>query len=103
MKTFIKEITWLSMFDHGFGNGYVILPVGHKYHSVHYDDIDISVHGGLTLSEPANECEWPEIAEEDKEGWIIGFDTGHFGDTLQKWTKSRVQEELDNLVKQLEL
>ena len=101
MKAFIKEITWLPMTAHGFGNGYVILPVKHKYHGIHYDDIDVSVHGGLTLSISAKECEWPEVSEEDKDGWVIGFDTCHLGDTLQRWPKSRVQEELDNLVKQL--
>jgi hypothetical protein len=48
-------------------NGYVRLPEGHPFEVLDYDDIDVSVHGGLTFSE---------------DGWI-GFDTAHAGDI---WT-----------------
>ena len=103
MKTFVKENTWLPMMPHGWGNGYVILPKGHKLHGKHYDEIDVNVHGGLTFSEPANECvEWAEIDEKDKDGWIVGFDTAHYSDTILNWPKSAVMMETENLKSQLE-
>jgi hypothetical protein len=43
------------------GNGYVQIPLNHPWHGLHYDDIDVEVHGGLTFN---------------ADGWI-GFDTAH--------------------------
>ena len=55
MKTVILENTWLSgITSHGWGNGYVIIPEGHKLHGKHYEELNkrkaISVNGGLTYS-----------------------------------------------------
>lgn len=44
--------------------GYITLPAGHLWEHRSYDDIYISVHGGLTY----------------KEGNVIGFDCAHAGD-----------------------
>lgn len=49
--------------------GYVCVPKGHPWHGVHYDQIDVDVHGGLTFS---------ELTENGF--WIIGFDWGHLRD-----------------------
>lgn len=84
------KITWLDGIDTGWGNGYVKLPKGHKYYGVHYDDIPVDVHGGLTYS------------EEEDGFWVVGFDTAHGGDHSRNWTKERVEEETKNLAKQLE-
>ncbi len=50
-------------------NGYVELPVGHKYHGMNYDNIPVDVHGGLTYSRL-----------DGNGSWKIGFDTAHYGD-----------------------
>ena len=103
MKAFVKEITWFPAISlsHGWGNGYVIIPKGHKLHGKQYDDIDVSVHGGLTFSESASELDWPEIPEDSKDGWVVGFDTCHYGDNQSSWTKRAVQREAERLRKQL--
>lgn len=106
MKAVILENTWLTrgLMDFGWGNGYVLIPIGHKLHGKHYDDINVSVHGGLTYSELITE----EIIKhfgldvEDIGKWAIGFDTVHYGDSLDVWTKEKVEEETDNLLKQLQ-
>jgi hypothetical protein len=94
------ENTWLTRYPnesigHGWGNGYVRIAEGHKYHGNTYDDIDVSVHGGLTFSE--------HITNNDKwsDGFWVGFDTAHSGDNLQKWPVDRVLEETMSLFKQI--
>jgi hypothetical protein len=109
MKTIIKENTWLTrgMMDFGWGNGYVLIPKGHPMHGVHYDSINVDVHYGLTFSELASKCvqemfEGYEMTEQDMECWIVGFDTCHYDDTLEKWPKEEVQAETNRLREQLE-
>jgi hypothetical protein len=48
--------------------GYVYLPREHPLAGKSYDDIDFSVHGGLTF------------AAEELDQWCIGFDCAHGGD-----------------------
>lgn len=89
----LKEITWLSrdyMMDFGWGNGYVDLPPEHPQYKVHYDDIPVIIHGGLTYSDMVNG------------NWRVGFDTAHYGDTLEKWSKWDVLIETMILKSQLE-
>jgi hypothetical protein len=109
MKTFIVENTHLTRsahMDFGWGNGYVIIPKGHPAHGKHYDQIDVDVNGGLTFSDSVENLKaqsWQqEFTEEDAGGWVVGFDTAHYMDTLAKWPKERVQEETDRLREQLE-
>lgn len=108
MKYFIREFYNNTVLynNKGWGNGYVIIPKEHALHGKHYDEINdyINVHGGLTFSDPASDLlgDWEEVDENDIEGWIIGFDTAHYGDTLEYWTKERVEEETKNLLKQIE-
>lgn len=49
--------------------GYVRLPIGHRYWGKGYDELDVSVHGGLTFAERAEDGAW----------WI-GFDCAHYND-----------------------
>lgn len=105
MKTIVRKITWLPRVEHGWGNGYVVIPKGHKYHGVDYDYIPVDVHGGLTFSEMVDEYiieDWKELTKEDIGSWMVGFDTGHCNDTIKKWPKERVIEEAEDLAKQLE-
>lgn len=106
MKTFVRENTWLKApgMDVGWGNGYVILPKGHKYHGVGYDSVPVEVHGGLTFGQEVTEDSlegWEQLTKEDVGGWMIGFDTAHYGDTSAKWTKEQVQAETNRLLDQL--
>lgn len=107
MITIIKENTWLpriSGLDHGWGNGYVIIPKGHPLHGVDYEKIEVDVHYGLTFSSYVAELDWDElknIPEKYKDGWIVGFDTCHYQDTLEYWTKELVQGEANALCRNL--
>jgi hypothetical protein len=40
-----------KLLEHGWGNGYVLIPHNHPFYKKHYDSIDVNVHGGLTFSE----------------------------------------------------
>lgn len=81
----------------GWGNGYVVVFKGHPSYGKSYHDLDVNVHGGLTFSHPANEIDWPEITQEMKDGWIFGFDTCHYMDTLENWSKEDVIAETEYL------
>lgn len=105
LKTFILQNTWLPWIEHGFGNGYVILPEWHKYNWVHYDDIPVEVHGGLTFGEKVKDIKWehfaPFIKDLNPEDYIVGFDTSHYEDTIEKWSEREVAQEAHKLSAQL--
>ena len=111
-KAFIKENTWLprirkrdpnnELLDFGWGNGYVVIPKGHKLNGVHYDKINVEVNGGLTFSNYVRDTPWKEVKNCDDDDWIVGFDTAHCDDTLKKWPKEAVMLETLKLKKQLE-
>ena len=108
MKTVILENTWLSgITSHGWGNGYVIIPEGHKLHGKHYEELNkrkaISVNGGLTYSELADARIIKQfgLSDEHLGSWIVGFDTCHCWDDMQRWPKDEVQKEADQLLSQL--
>ena len=76
-------------------NGYVKIIPSHKDHGKGYDDIDVSVHGGLTFSETIlSGDEWPE-------GHWVGFDTAHSGDDIKLWPKESVLDETKDLFSQI--
>jgi len=106
MKKFIKKNTWLTRkvgIDFGWGNGYVLIPKGHKLHGKHYDEINVDVHGGLTFSQLVDDemaKKW-KLDMEDVDSWCAGFDTCHYGDTIHKWTKSKVDAETTLLLNNL--
>ena len=104
MKTIIKKNTWSHFALHGWGNGYVLIPKGHPAHGKDYDDIMVDVHGGLTFACPAKEWrDQEDLTEDEKECWVVGFDTAHWGDDLRGWPKSRVISETKRLAEQLTL
>ena len=108
LKTFTMKITWLPFTNHGWGNGYVVIPEGHPAHGKDYDDIHVSVHGGLTFSALVDEKLLTELADdgvltkEEIGSWVVGFDTAHFNDTLSNWPKEHVEAETGRLKEQLE-
>jgi len=85
----------------GWGNGYIGVPPDHPWYETHDGDLNhVRVHGGITYQ--GNEC--PVIHNEDFDGpgfpsylFWVGFDTGHFSDTLKQWPKERVFEEAQSL------
>lgn len=103
MKTVILEITWLRGCVTGWGNGYVLIPKGHKLHGKHYDDINVNIHGGLTFSDEVDEnfAEKLGLNVSDVGSWAVGFDTAHYGDTPDTCPKSFVQAEVNRLLEQL--
>lgn len=93
MKLLSKMIERNELFaghESGWGNGYVMLPKDHPMFGVHYNDIPVGVHGGLTYSE-------------EKDGlWVVGFDTAHAGDNAENADIFYVAKETLILKKQLE-
>ena len=80
--------------ERGWGNGYVRIPEGHEYYEKTYDDIPVAVHGGLTFGD--------HIFENSKnfsDGYWVGFDTAHYGDTKQRWPMESVLQETIDLFK----
>jgi len=100
--SFIKENTWLHGMRHGWGNGYVVIPNGHPMYGKHYDEVPVDVHGGLTFSESVNSVigNFTELTEEMKDGWVFGFDTAHYNDSMERWPKEAVEMETENLKSQ---
>ena len=61
--------------------GYVGVNKGHLCFGVHYDDLCIDIHGGLTFSgHRTNYDNYTEIDLGLDEVWWIGFDCSHYGD-----------------------
>lgn len=102
MKIFLKErVGFLGSSNSrvrfgGWGNGYIIIPPGHKLYGIHYDDIAsmyaIHAHGGLTFGEVLTPeyCEAFGLLEDFIGYYMIGFDTMHFMDDLNSWPYSQV-------------
>lgn len=74
--------------NEGFGNwcGYVGVPPEHPDFEQEYDDLDVSVHGGLTYAamcdgdEERGICHVPGPGE--PEAWWFGFDCAHHMDIV---------------------
>lgn len=71
---------------HGALCGYVGVAAGHPLHRKGYDDVDVSVHGGLSFAEGCSHgdesksiCHMPDPGEPDDVHWF-GFDCAHAGD-----------------------
>lgn len=71
---FHKGFQWTTVHNtSGYRCGYIRLPEGHPWHGKHYDDVNVEVHGGLTFSEPDEECDAPG----NDDAWWLGFDCAH--------------------------
>jgi hypothetical protein len=90
--------------------GYVGVPPGSPYHGLDYDDVDISVHGGLTYAQGCDEdspiCHVPLAGEPDNVWWL-GFDCLHSGDLAPDFgfgtykDISFVKQEISGMIEQL--
>jgi hypothetical protein len=82
--------------------GYVRVPSTHAYYGKDFDDVPVTVHGGLTYGKK-DEC--------GKRAWWFGFDCAHGGDLVPIFgrmfggetyrTKQDVIEETNSLAEQL--
>ena len=82
--------------EFGWGNGYVGVTKGHPWYEVDYDEIGVSIHGGLTYADHWN-CETQKITPNI---WWIGFDTSHLMDNPVNCSESFVDSEIQSLQKQ---
>lgn len=109
-----KEVNASAYSQAGYANGYVAVPPEHPYFGKDYDDIDAEVHGGITFTKDSDtvkkhwdnlpdDIEFLDGATEIPSGWyIFGFDTMHYGDTLETCPKEYCVEETIKLKKQLD-
>lgn len=67
--------------------GYVAVEPGHPMHGKDYDEVPVTVHGGLTFADSCNEsgpveqsvCHVPEPGK-PSDVWWFGFDCAHYDD-----------------------
>jgi len=71
--------------------GYVGVYPGHPAYKVHYDDIPVSVHGGLTYSDHCHEPICHEEEPGERPVWWAGFDTSHAFDLVPGMEAFRVK------------
>lgn len=82
---------------------YITLDKFSKFYKKHYDDIPLSVHGGLTYSAPNIKFNYLD----DKNLWIIGWDYIQAGDFCywlnsgKIWTLNELKLEIKNAIEQL--
>ena len=74
-KKLIEESYVEGLMELGWGNGYVGLPKWHPWFNIHYNDIYVDVHGGLTFSEFNK-----DYPVENDNLWWLGFDCAHCND-----------------------
>jgi hypothetical protein len=102
--------------SYGWANGYLVLSNDHPSYGKDYDDlnnkIEIYVHGGWTFSSHLEKFKNVELKMLDSgdlnfedDFWVIGFDTKHFDDDLDKWPREKVLvhiKQLENYFNRIE-
>lgn len=92
---------------------YVEIPHHHRLFGKKYNEIDITVHGGLTYSKSNL---FISKANELKHSWFIGWDYAHYGDYMgyeemfpkqfqtngKKWTLDEIRQHVYEVCKQIE-
>jgi hypothetical protein len=100
-KYLSSRVTQDILIEKGWGNGYVAVPPTHPLHLGNITQEKISlvqnldVNGGITYNDYGDGIHAP------KDWWVFGFDTAHFGDTIEKWPKEAVEDETKRLFCQL--
>lgn len=93
----------LKSLDHrGWGNGYVVVPLDHPFASyTEYPHDMLHIHGGITFDCRVKDNNWQEVKDDHPNDLIIGFDTGHYMDTPERWPREEVVRETLELRKQI--
>lgn len=87
IECILRRVICLEPNGYYFGGhicGYCILPLGHPLENKSFEDIDLSVHGGITYVEKFKNTDQT----------VIGFDCGHLGDLLPSMLKYRKEKSL---------
>jgi hypothetical protein len=109
IKYYSSTVMQDVIIEKGWGNGYVALPPTHPLYLGTLDSItdnsliqikidlvgSLDVHGGITYNDFGDGVNAPI------DWWVLGFDTAHYGDTLEKWPKEAVEAETKRLFCQL--
>lgn len=94
-----KKPSGIPVIKRGWGNGYVAIPPSHCLYGKGENSLSVSgkikVHGGLTYAQHGDGDYAP------KHWWVFGFDTSHFGDNINNWSKEAVEDETKKLFCQL--
>ena len=100
-KYLSSRVTEDILIEKGWGNGYVAV---HPSHPLHLGDItqekvslvqSLDVNGGITYNDYGDGVHAP------LDWWVFGFDTAHFGNTIEQWPKEAVEAETKRLFSQL--
>lgn len=97
VKKFHENGYYPFLIDTGINNtwfcGYAVIPEDHPFYGADYDDVegDVDVHGGLTFSGELDEID----------GFLLGFDCNHFGDSPEVEDEEYTLSECKRLVDQL--
>ena len=92
-------LTGQSTYSTFYYSGYVVIPQGHPFYQMDYSDIPVEVHGGLTFGQTI--ILRGTILSDLVGKFVIGFECGHLGDTIEKCNVEYVKKELQRLVAQL--
>lgn len=85
--TFAIENSWLrenQLMNVGWGNGYVAIGPDHPFYRKEDDVADLDMDIEITYSNLIPVV-WAETYKIPKNYWVIGFDTCHSYDSLEKW------------------
>lgn len=96
--------------ESGCANGYVAVPPGHPLYGKSFMDFTLNVHGGVTFTDHYGTVKRnfksieyiDDGSDVSDDWWVIGFDTCHFDDSLERWPKEAVIKETHHLKHQLE-
>lgn len=97
VKKFHEDDFYPFLTDESVNNiwycGYAVIPEDHPFYGAYYDDLedDIVVHGGLTFSGDI----------EDVDGFLLGFDCAHYGDSPEVQDEEYTLKECKKMVDQL--
>lgn len=73
--------------------GYVGVPEGHTCYGSDYDSVNLDVHGGLTFA--------GRFKDTPDGLWMLGYDCGHFGDSIDEQNLEYNINECERLAEQL--
>lgn len=85
--------------------GYIAVPPGHPWWGKSEDEIETSVHGGLTYSSSMDDfhrktMDWDEMFGD---WWVLGFDCGHYDDFVNPKGEAFVAAECQRLAAHAQL
>lgn len=89
LQNFSEEYAAANGLDIGHRCGYVTVATDKEYSNCYLDDFDYDVHGNITYNSYDNGL------------LTLGFDCGHWEDSLEHWTLENVRKETESLAKQM--